>query len=62
MIFQILNLKEINYEGDIVMEPFINNGGEIGYDTRLWRNMDEKATNLKTRISNSLDFVKNKMK
>jgi len=55
-------LKKIEYKGDIVMEPFINYGGKIGFDTRLWRSMDSKNSDLEGRISNSLDFIKNKLK
>jgi len=54
-------LKEINYKGDIVMEPFINYGGEIGFDTRLWRNMDEESRSLEDRITDSLNFIKDRL-
>lgn len=59
---EVINaLKEINYKGDIVMEPFINYGGEIGFDTRLWRNMDEESKSLEDRITDSLNFIKDKL-
>jgi len=32
-------LHEIGYEGDVVMEPFVRMGGEVGTDIRVWREM-----------------------
>jgi len=54
-------IKKINYEGNIVMEPFIMPGGEVGRDVKVWRDMsigidfDEKA-------KEALTFVKEKLK
>jgi len=33
-------LNEINYDGNVVMEPFVLNGGDIAQDIKIWRNMD----------------------
>lgn len=55
-------LDEIDYKGDIVMEPFINYNGEIGYDTRLWRDMNRQEETLEERIKSSLKFIERKMK
>ncbi len=30
----------INYKGRIVSEPFIQMGGEVGRDIKVWRNLD----------------------
>ena len=34
-------LKEIGYDGNVVMEPFVLMGGEIGRDIHIWRNLAE---------------------
>lgn len=42
-------LRKINYQGDIVMEPFITPGGQVGRDIKVFRdlganlNLDEEA-------------------
>lgn len=45
-------LSEIDYQGAVVMEPFVTPGGQVGEDIRVWRDlsgnadeaaMDEKA-------------------
>ena len=33
-------LSDINYQGRIVSEPFVQMGGEVGRDIRVWRNLD----------------------
>ena len=49
-----LALRDINYTGAVVMEPFVKTGGTIGSDIKVWRdlsggaglaNMDEDARN-----------------
>ena len=37
-------LKEINYGGAVVMEPFIKMGGEVGRDIKVWRDISRKAS------------------
>ncbi|NDV81596.1 sugar phosphate isomerase/epimerase [Bacteroides sp. 51] len=37
-IFQALS--DINYKGRIVSEPFVQMGGEVGRDIKVWRNLD----------------------
>ena len=37
-------LKEIHYEGAIVMEPFIKMGGEVGRDIKVWRDISKNAS------------------
>lgn len=38
------HLKEIDYQGAIVMEPFIKMGGEVGRDIKVWRDISEGAS------------------
>lgn len=37
-------LKEIDYKNNIVSEPFLKIGGEVGYDIRVWRDIVENPT------------------
>ena len=37
-------LKEINYDGYVVMEPFVQMGGQVGKDISIWRDMSNGAT------------------
>lgn len=37
-------LKEIDYKGAIVMEPFIKMGGEVGRDIKVWRDISKGAS------------------
>ena len=30
-------LKEIHYDGTVVMEPFVMPGGQVGKDIKVWR-------------------------
>lgn len=32
-------LVDINYDGPVVMEPFVIPGGQVGQDIKIWRNM-----------------------
>ena len=57
-------LKEINFTGRIVLEPFVATGGPVGNDLRIWRDLDTDVS-LETRHANlkqSLQFVKDLMK
>ena len=37
-------LKEINYGGYVVMEPFVTMGGQVGKDISIWRDLSHGAT------------------
>ena len=37
-------LKDIDYKNDIVSEPFLQMGDEVGYDIRVWRQILENPT------------------
>ncbi|MDR0475999.1 MAG: sugar phosphate isomerase/epimerase, partial [Treponema sp.] len=36
-------LREINYPGAVVMEPFVLRGGQVGKDIKVWRDMGSEA-------------------
>ncbi|MGV0875626.1 sugar phosphate isomerase/epimerase family protein [Martelella sp. FLE1502] len=36
-------LREIDYQGAVVMEPFVKTGGGIGNDIRVWRDLSDGA-------------------
>ncbi|MFF2323089.1 sugar phosphate isomerase/epimerase family protein [Agrobacterium sp. NPDC058088] len=38
-----LALREINYTGAVIMEPFVKTGGTIGSDIKVWRDLSEGA-------------------
>lgn len=37
-------LRDINYDGYVVMEPFVQMGGQVGKDISIWRDMSHGAT------------------
>lgn len=37
-------LKDIGYQGAVVMEPFIKMGGEVGRDIKVWRDISKNAS------------------
>ena len=52
-------LREINYSGAVVMEPFVLQGGQVGKDIKVWRDMasaDEKELDGEAR--RSVDFIR----
>lgn len=53
-------LKDIDYKNDIVSEPFLMMGDEVGYDIRVWRNILENPTEerLDEEAKFLLDFTK----
>lgn len=54
-------LRDINYNGCVVMEPFVRTGGIVGSDIRVWRDLSENADDAKldADIKESLEFIKN---
>ncbi len=36
-------LSQIHYKGRIVSEPFVQMGGEVGRDIKVWRNLEETS-------------------
>ncbi len=57
-------LKDIDYKHDIVSEPFLMMGDEVGYDIRVWRQILENPT--EEKLDNEarflLGFTKDMMK
>lgn len=53
-------LRDIHYNGDVVMEPFVMPGGTVGSDIKVWRNIvpDTSEASLDLDAKNSLQFVK----
>ena len=41
------SLKKIAYKGNIVMEPFLKPGGEVGRDIKVYRDLSENASLVK---------------
>lgn len=37
-------LREIGYDGPVVMEPFVRTGGGVGSDIRVWRDLSDGAS------------------
>ena len=56
-------LKDIDYKNDIVSEPFLVMGDEVGYDIRVWRNILENPTEerLDSEAKFLIDFTKDMM-
>jgi D-psicose/D-tagatose/L-ribulose 3-epimerase len=54
-------LRDINYNKAIVMEPFLLEGGEVGHDIRVWRDLSGNADDamMDKYISESLLYLKN---
>ncbi|MCL2221513.1 MAG: sugar phosphate isomerase/epimerase [Oscillospiraceae bacterium] len=36
-------LRDINYRGNVVMEPFVLQGGKVGSDIKVWRDLSDGA-------------------
>lgn len=53
-------LKDIHYDGYVVMEPFVKTGGQVGQDIKVWRDLSGNATEeqLDRELAESLVFVK----
>ncbi len=53
-------LRDINYEGYVVMEPFLLKGGAVGRDCRVFRDLSNHAdeAQMNQYISDSLKFLK----
>ena len=40
-------LREIGYDGNVCMEPFVKMGGQVGQDIRIWHNMYDDLSEAK---------------
>jgi D-psicose/D-tagatose/L-ribulose 3-epimerase len=54
-------IKKINYEGNIVMEPFIIPDGEVGRDIKVWRDMSI-GINFDEKAKEALTFIREKLR
>jgi D-psicose/D-tagatose/L-ribulose 3-epimerase len=56
-------LKQINYHGRVVMEPFVKPGGEVGEAIRVWRDLSGGAdeTRLDQQAQDALIFMRSKL-
>ena len=54
-------LRAIGYDKNIVMEPFVRNGGGVGSDIKVWRDLSKGATDemLDQDAAASVAFLKN---
>lgn len=52
-------LRDINYNGMVVMEPFVQCGGQVGKDIKVWRDLSENASSeeMDRQIAESLKFL-----
>ncbi|MCA1867292.1 sugar phosphate isomerase/epimerase [Agrobacterium genomosp. 3] len=55
-----LALRDINYTGAVVMEPFVKTGGTIGSDIKVWRDLSNGAdiAKMDEDARNSLAFAR----
>lgn len=53
-------LKKINYQGSIVMEPFLKPGGEVGRDIHVYRDL-AKGIDIDKEAKRALDFIREKI-
>lgn len=53
-------LRDIHYDGYVVMEPFVKPGGTVGSDIKVWRDLSggADAAKMNADIRESLEFVK----
>ena len=53
-------LREIGFDGCVVMEPFVKEGGQVGADIKVWRDLSDNADEKKLDedIKGALQFVK----
>lgn len=53
-------LNNIGYDGNVVMEPFVLMGGQVGKDIKVWRDLSEGASQeqLDNDAKKSLAFIK----
>ncbi len=55
-------LKDIGFDGGVVMEPFYFDGGQVGKDIKVWRDLSEGASpeEMNLKIKKSLEFLREK--
>ena len=55
-------LREIGFDGNVVMEPFMTMGGKVGSDIKVWRDLSNGASpeQMDENIRTSLNFLRSK--
>lgn len=55
-----LALKDINFDRAVVMEPFVKQGGQVGEDIRVWRDLSDakNVDELDNELQESLEYLK----
>lgn len=56
----ISSLKKINFQGWMVMEPFLKPGGQVGRDIRVWREVG-KGMDLDIEAHKAVQFMRARM-
>ncbi|WP_152658392.1 sugar phosphate isomerase/epimerase family protein [Oceanobacillus sp. CFH 90083] len=53
-------LRDIDFQDDVVMEPFVKPGGKVGLDIRVWRDLSNQGeeADLDKDIKESLAYVR----
>lgn len=53
-------LRDIHYDGNVVMEPFVRMGGQVGKDIRIWRDLSGGADDaqMDQALRDSVAFLK----
>ncbi|MBO4220251.1 MAG: sugar phosphate isomerase/epimerase [Clostridia bacterium] len=53
-------LRDISFDGMVVMEPFMKSGGSVGKDIKVWRDLSNGASDeeMDSIIANSLVFLR----
>ncbi|HYE68715.1 MAG TPA: sugar phosphate isomerase/epimerase family protein [Anaerovoracaceae bacterium] len=53
-------LREISFQGTVVMEPFVIHGGQVGQDIRIWRDLldDTSQERLDRDAEKSVQFLR----
>ncbi|MEG2622543.1 MAG: dolichol monophosphate mannose synthase, partial [Clostridia bacterium] len=56
-------LCAINYQGRIVMEPFLKMGGQVGQDIKVWRDLSDDGDDafMDAEAQYALKFMKGKL-
>ena len=60
----VRGLKDINYQGRIVMEPFVRPGGQVGKDIKIYRDQSGNASDMRMdgMAEEALKFIREKLK
>ena len=53
-------LRDIGYDGSVVLEPFVHNGGTVGRSAKIWRDLTEGASEeeMDRALRESVAFLK----